>query len=298
MISVNAAYATPIAAPRRPRVDPPEGATDCHAHVFGPYAEYPPQAGVGEIPPELPGETYLALLDAIGFSRGVLVQHRIFGADCGAMLRAIALAPDRLRGIALIDADVDDAVLEKLHRGGVRGVRFSTGGTGFSVGAPNPARLLEVAPKLAQFGWHAQILAEIENVVALAPRLAATGVPVVFENFGMVDPRGGVDQPLFRAVLRLLERGEIWLKLAAHRVSLRFPDYGDVAPLHRAAIAANPERLLWGTDWPHLRMADRTPDDGHLTDVFASWTDDPALRRRILVDNPARLYGFESGSTG
>jgi predicted TIM-barrel fold metal-dependent hydrolase len=294
MNHVSAPYASPIAAPRKPRIDPPEGATDCHAHVFGPYAECPPQAGIREIPPELPGETYLALLDAIGFSRGVLVQHRIFGADCSAMLRAIALAPEQLRGVALIDGDADSAALARLHRGGVRGARFSTGGTGFSVGAPDPALLFELAPKLARLGWHAQLLAGLEDVVALAPSLAATGVPIVIETFGMVDPRSGPDQPHFRALLRLLERGDVWLKLIAHRISARYPDYADVAPLHRAAIDANPERLLWGTDWPHLRMGERTPDDGHLADVFADWTEDAALRQCILVDNPARLYGFGS----
>jgi 2-pyrone-4,6-dicarboxylate lactonase len=285
-------YLRPPECPKKPCQAPPAGSTDCHAHVFGPFDVYPVRPKDGYIPFEQPGERFLATLDAIGFTRGVLVQPSGYGTDCGAMLRAMALAPQRLRGIALIDANVSDEALRRLDERGIRGVRFSAAGSGYSVGALDLAALEQLAPRLMQLGWHAQILTPCATLIEAAPFLLSSGLPLVVENFALIDAQRGINDPSFVALLRLLERGLVWLKIVPSRVSRNFPDYEDIAPFHRAVLAANPERLLWGSDWPHVRTKRHMPDIGHLLDLFSAWTCDEALRRQILVINPARLYGL------
>jgi predicted TIM-barrel fold metal-dependent hydrolase len=145
---------------------------------------------------------------------------------------------------------------------------------------------------LLQWGWHAQLQATGDYLVEILPDLVKLKVPVVLDHMAMINVKRKVDDPTFQSVLRWLGEGKIWLKLSAYRVSLEYPNYDDVAPFHARLVAANPERLLWGSDWPHVHLRVDMPDTGHLVDVFDEWTGDEKLRHRILVENPAALYGF------
>jgi 2-pyrone-4,6-dicarboxylate lactonase len=274
----------------RTRRPPPPGATDCHAHVFGPFDQFPLAEDRHYTPPELPRDRYLQALDRLGFARGVLVQAAAYGTDCRALMHA--LDGTRLRGVALITPDISDEQLIAMHRRGVRGARFSRPPPHMSKGSVGLEALEELAPRLVRLGWHAQVWMPCDELVTHAHWLMRLGLPLVIDHMGMFDPCRGVADSAFQALLRLLGRGAIWLKLIAFRLSRRYPDYEDIEPFHRAIIAANPERLLWGSDWPHVHMHAGTPDTGHLVDLFDRWTADDALRRRILVDNPAVLYGF------
>lgn len=285
-------FLVPPEHPRRPRHAPPPGATDCHAHVFGPFDRFPLAAERHYTPPELQGEHYLGILDRLGFSRGVLVQPSAHGTDCRALLHSLDLDSVRLRGIAVIAPDITEEELAAMHRRGVRGARFSRPPGDLTKGSMSFDALERLAPRLAGFGWHAQIWTFCDYLVSEAPRLTSLGLPLVVDHMGMFDASRGVSDPGFQALLRLLGEGRIWLKLTAYRLSKRFPDYEDLAPFHRALLAANSERLIWGSDWPHIHTTADMPDAGHLVDLFDRWTADEALRQRILVDNPATLYGF------
>lgn len=291
-------FLSPPERPISPRHALPAGATDCHAHVFGPYDRFPLIAERLYSPPELTGERYLRMLDAVGFARGVLVQPTAHGTDCRGMLNALGVGAGRLRGIAVVPPDITDEQLAEMHSRGVRGLRFIRP-PGTLVGAAKQSwvdlgALESMAPRLARLGWHAQIFASCEQIVSLAPQLISFGVPLVVDHMGMADVSRGVAAAEFQSLLRLLERGEIWIKLMAYRLSRQYPNYQDLAPFHQALLAANPERLVWGSDWPHVHMKAEMPEVGDLIDVFCAWTEDPALRRRILVDNPAALYDFDA----
>jgi predicted TIM-barrel fold metal-dependent hydrolase len=266
---------------------------DCHAHVFGPFREFPLAHDRPYTPAELPGERHRAMLDQVGMTRGVLVQAVAHGTDCGALLNALARDPERLRGVALLTPDVTDAQLQKMHQRGVRAARF------FSRPVPGPGdavslKILEsLAPRLAQLGWHAEISARCDEIETIVARLQPLGLHVVIDHMGHFEVGDGVAHHNFQTLLRLIATSQnLWLKLIPYRLSRDYPDYEDIEPFHRALLAANPERLVWGSDWPHVHMTRNMPDDGHLLDLFEHWTPDERLRRQILVHNPERLYGF------
>jgi predicted TIM-barrel fold metal-dependent hydrolase len=286
-------YLAPPDPPQAPQKAAPAGACDCHAHVFGPFARFPLAAERPYTPAELPAERYLAMLNRIGFTYGVLVQPVAYKTDCRALLNALDLAPTRLRGVALIQPEITDEELQQMHLRGVRGARFSDPPPGLTQGAVGFEVLEKAAPRLAALGWHAQIWAPAHRLGGLVQRLESLGLPLVVDHMGYFDPRQGTDSPAFTELLQLLRHNRIWLKLTAYRLSAQYPDYNDLAPFHRAALEANPARLLWGSDWPHVHMMQDMPNVGHLVDLFDRWLDrDTALRKRILVDNPAALYGF------
>lgn len=280
--------------PQPPRETPPAEACDCHAHVFGPVARYPLAAGSRYTPPEAPLAAYLAMLDALGVARGVLVQPSVYGTDNRAMLDALADAardaPGRLRAVAVVDPQVADAELDRLHAAGVRGVRLNL----LQGGGPGLAAADRLAPRLAERGWHLQLLVDVSD---FAPGLAALDrlpVTLVLDHMGHMSAARGLDHPGFRELLALLRDGALWVKLsAAYRLTARDrAPYDDVVPFARALIAANPARVVWATDWPHPMVDIAMPNDGALLDALADWAPEPELRRRILVDNPAALYGF------
>ena len=286
----------PLDAATPPKRPLPPGACDTHAHVFGPYERFPLAPERSYTPPQAPFEAYIGMLDRVGFSRGVLVHPSAYGLDCSAMLDALGRARSRLRGIAVIDASVADAQLATMHEAGVCGVRFSetSGAVGQKfAGSVGLDAFDALAPRLRELGWHAQIWIECGALVEAAPRLLRAGVPLVFDHMGRFDVTRGTKDAAFQRLLRLLADGGVWVKLSAPRNSKQFPDYADVRPFHDALIDANPDRLLWGSDWPFLRMGDRTPKVGYLVDLFEAWIGDDALRRKILVANAAALYGFD-----
>jgi predicted TIM-barrel fold metal-dependent hydrolase len=282
--------------PSRPRHPLPPGACDTHAHVFGPASRFPYAADRSYTPPDAPLEKYLGMLDTLGFARGVLVQGSAHGRDNAAMLDALARHPARLRGVAVADADVSPADLRRWAALGVRGLRFNhffrDGALHYRGGVPlDAARAL--APVMAELGWHMQLWIDVKDLTDTIPILKSLALPVVIDHMGRTDARAGTATPGFQSLLRLVGDGGCWVKLSgAHRLSRNAPDYPDAQPFHDTLVRANPERLVWGTDWPHPRIEGEMPDAGRLLDLFHAWTPDAETRRRILSANPARLYGF------
>jgi predicted TIM-barrel fold metal-dependent hydrolase len=284
-----------VAQPKKPRVMPPAGAWDSHAHVFGPSDKFPYTPGRGYTPPDAPVEKFLALLDHNGCAHGLVVQGNAHGYDNRVVLDAIARYPQRLRGVAITDARIAPATLRDWHRLGMRGLRFH-----LMAAKPGYVRgvgldVFEVFRKtMAELGWVMQIFCDWRLLAKTAPRLReiAREMPVIVDHYGMVEAARGVNEPNFQALLKLVGEGAVHVKVsAAYRISTQFPDYPDARPFHEALVGANPERLMWGTDWPHPSIAaDVMPDDGHLLDLFFDWTPDEAMRRRILVETPARLF--------
>jgi predicted TIM-barrel fold metal-dependent hydrolase len=290
--------AGPVPCPRAPREKPPSGAWDSHAHIFGPAERFPFAPGRGYTPPDAPAERYIALLDHLGFARGVLVQGNAHGFDNRVLLDALDRYPKRLRGVAITDTRVAPATLRDWHRLGMRGLRFHL----FSdAGRPGYVRgvgldVFEVfRAAMCDLGWVMQVFCDWRLMGEMAARLRdiSKEMPVIVDHMLNIPAARGVEDPNFQALLRLVGDGHAYVKVsAAYRLSDRFPDYPDARPFHDALLRANPERLMWGTDWPHPSIpGEIMPDDGHLLDLFHAWTSDEQMRRKILVETPARLFG-------
>lgn len=282
----------------RPKVPPPPDACDTHAHVFGLASRFPYADDRSYTPPDAPLEKYLGMLDRIGFARGVLVQGSAHGRDNSAMLDALERRPDRLRGVAVADVDVSPAELRKWAGLGVRGLRFNhffrDGQLHYRGGVPLTAAQ-SLAPIMTELGWHLQLWIDVKDLPATIPVLKSLGLPVVVDHMGRTDARAGTQKEGFQSLLRAVGDGWCWAKLSgAHRISRDAPDYADARPFHDALVRANPERLVWGGDWPHPRIEGEMPDAGHLFELFQAWTPDETIRQRVLVTNPAKLYGFPS----
>jgi predicted TIM-barrel fold metal-dependent hydrolase len=286
----------PPLEPTGPKVPPPSHACDTHAHVFGPAVQFPYADDRSYTPPDAPLPKYLAMLDAVGFDRGVLVQGSAHGRDNSAMLDALARQPDRLRSVAVADETVTVETLRRWNELGVRGLRFNhffrDGQLHYRGGVPLTAAQT-LSPVMAELGWHLQLWIDVKDLPGTIPVLKAIGLPVVIDHMGRTDARAGTRTDGFQSLLRALGEGWCWAKLSgAHRISQDAPDYPEAQPFHEALVAANPERLVWGGDWPHPRVEGTMPDVGHLFELFQEWTSDSVVRQRILVANPAKLYGF------
>jgi predicted TIM-barrel fold metal-dependent hydrolase len=286
----------PPREPTRPQVPPPPHACDTHAHVFGPASQFPYAEDRSYTPPDAPLAKYLGMLDAVGFTRGVLVQGSAHGRDNAAMLDALAREPGRLRGVAVADAAIRPSELRRWHEAGVRGLRFNHffrgGALHYRGGVPLDAAKV-LAPVMAELGWHLQLWIDVKDLPDTIPVLRDIGLPAVIDHMGRTDARAGTNTPGFQALLRLVGDGGCWVKVSgAHRLSQQAPLYEEARPFHEALVRANPERLVWGSDWPHPRIEGEMPDAGRLFELFHAWTPDEAMRQRILVTNPARLYGF------
>jgi predicted TIM-barrel fold metal-dependent hydrolase len=275
---------------RKPKLKLPPKSADCHCHVFGPRDKYPWAANRLYTPPPVVLENYLDMLRTTGFERGVMVQTGLYGTDNRFILDSIRAHPKVLRGIALVGESVTDRELEDLARGGVRGFRVNrTAKTGLA---------FDVARKLAErvkgFGMHVQFLLDIEDHPDIDSFLGSFATEVVIDHMGRPDPAKGIDAPGFQALIRLLKSGRGWAKMSApYRTSREPPPYNDMTPFAHALVEAAPDRLVWGSDWPHVLLETTMPNDGDLVDLIAVWAPDEAVRRRILVDNAEKLYGFE-----
>jgi predicted TIM-barrel fold metal-dependent hydrolase len=278
----------PDPATRTPRFRLPPGSCDTHAHIFGPFDRYPVR-NQSYLPASAPLADYLRMHQVIGCSRGVLVQPSPYGTDNSALKAALKSGSFPLRGIALIDDATTDAEIDELHWLGVQGCRIH-------LSAGNAAEILPTLPALAarirRVGWHLQFLPSLAELPELDRHLLALPVPIVIDHFGMVPANTGTDSPGFHCLLRLARSSQCWFKLSApYRISEQGPGFADVVPLVHALVAAAPERCVWGTDWPHPN-ATFMPNDGDLVDLLPAWIPDEKLRRKVLVDNPAQLYGF------
>jgi predicted TIM-barrel fold metal-dependent hydrolase len=289
--------AGPVSHPRRSAELPLPRAWDTHAHIFGPVDRFPFAPGRGYTPPPAPVENYLALLDHLGISRGVIVQGNAHGYDNSVVLDALARFPARLRGVAITDTRIAPAVLQEWYRLGMRGLRFHLFPPG---GKPRYVRGvgLEVfdvfRSEMRDLGFVMQVWCDYRTLPEMVGLLrdVASEMPVVLDHILNMPAGRGIGDPAFQTLLRLVGEGVVHVKLSApYRLSDKYPDYPDVEPLHAALVRANPERLLWGTDWPHPQIAAEVmPDDGHLVDLFHRWTPDVRHRRLILIETPARLF--------
>lgn len=273
---------------RTPTFRPPPGSCDCHAHIFGPADIYPFVDNRSFTPPDCLISDYLSVLDTLGIARGVIVHGSAHGTDNRPSRDAIAAAPERLRGVAVVDATFEDREIDELDRAGFRGTRMSTvvrGGPGFS-------NLEEIAARVRPFGWHLVVhVHQSAELVDLAPRLLATGLPLVIDHIARVTATEGLNAPGYGTLLRLLEKGRAWVKLSAlSRTSNTGFPWADMTRLVQGVIEARADRVLWGTDWPHPNHFAAIPNDGDLLDALAHWIPDVAQRHAILVLNPEKLY--------
>lgn len=279
--------------PRPPKVATPAGACDVHAHVCGTPARYPLIPNRLYTPPIAAPADYRHMLDALGLERGVLVQPSIYGTDNRAMLDALGTDPKRLRGVAVVPFDISASEIETLHAAGVRGVRANIVDLQDGQGVLPLDALRALAERIRPFGWHVEFLMHVDEFPDLDRQLARFPVDVVFGHLGYVSANKGIGTAGFAAMLRLLQDGKAWVKLTApYRLTLAAMPYRDTDSSAQALVDAAPDRLLWGSDWPHVFIKTAMPNDGELFDVFAHWVQDAAIRRRILVDHPAKLYDF------
>jgi 2-pyrone-4,6-dicarboxylate lactonase len=275
--------------PHAPRAfTPPLGAVDAHCHVFGPAARFPFAPDRAYTPPDAGIADFQRLQQHLGLSHAVFVQASCHGTDNSALLDALRRGRGRYSGVAMVDESFGDDQLGELHDAGVRGTRFNF--VRHLGGAPEPERFWRVVERVAELGWHLVLHVDATDLVDNAEMLARLPVPYVVDHMGRVPVGGGLDQAPFRALLEMLRDDRCWVKLSgAERLSVGGPPYDDVVPFARALIHAAPERVLWGTDWPHPNVP-HMPDDGDLLDLVAAFAPDEASRRQLLVSNPRRLY--------
>lgn len=274
--------------PVKPQYAPPPGACDGHCHIFGPAARFPYSPKRTYTPQDAPREKLAALHRHLGLERAILVQASCHGTDNSAMLDAMIWSKGAWRGVAMVSKDVTDKELERLNAGGVRGVRFNF--VAHLGGAPDLKAVESVVARIAPLGWHLQVHLDAADINTYRDFLGRLRVPFIVDHMGRVEAKHGLDKKPFRLLLELMKNERAWIKVSgADRVSSAGKPFHDAVPFARALIEAAPDRVLWGTDFPHPN-ARWMPNDGELVDLFATICDDEALRRRILVDNPTRLY--------
>ena len=265
----------------------PPGAVDTHAHVIGLPPVHPFVADRSYTPPEATPGTYLHMLDSTGMRYGVLVQVSVHGTDNRLLMETLRANPSRLRGVAVIPPDLADGELARLREAGVAGLRLNVlygGGVGFE-------HLERFGALCRDWGWHLQLLLDARALPELAPRIARVPVPVVVDHMGHFPARLGTGSPGFQTLLGLARDGA-WVKLSgAYR--LADAPWAETVPIARALLEQAPDRCLWGSDWPHVSHRGDMMNVGTLLDLLADWAPDEERRRRVLVDNPHRLYGFE-----
>jgi predicted TIM-barrel fold metal-dependent hydrolase len=287
------------------RFDVPAASCDCHTHIFGDPRQFPWSTGRVYTPEPASVAEMRALHRALRMDRVVIVQPSVYGTDNACTLDACLQLGSRARAVAVIDERAPASALDAMHTAGVRGVRINLATSGQTSPDAARRRLQTAGKQLEGRSWHIQMYTGMAVIDAIRDQVAASPVPIVFDHFGGAQAALGTAQPGFDALLALVKSGKAYVKISgAYRSSNALPDYADVAPLAKALIAANPQRILWGSDWPHpdssivagRKATDIAPllpiDDGRLLNQLAAWAPDAAQRKTILVDNPARLYGF------
>lgn len=278
-------------APHTPSVVLPKGTVDTHMHVFGPQTKYPYYEPRTYTPTDALLADYKRMAKTVGIDRTVVVQPSVYGTDNRATRDAIRALGANGRGVAVVDPAVADDYLHQMHEDGFRGVRLNLL---FAGGVDFPA-VQSLANKLADMGWHIQFLINIAEFEGFYKYLSALPTDVVIDHIGHVPAAEGLEQKSFQNLLRLVDTGKCWVKLSGpYRItSEQYPPYADVTPFARALVKANPDRMVWGTDWPHPHIPVPMPNDGKLVDAVGNWIDDDTTLRKIMVANPEKLYGFE-----
>lgn len=285
--------------PRKPELYPPPNSCDTHFHVFGPPDQFPFAPTRQYTPPAAPLDHYLNMAAVLGVERGVVVQPSVHGLDNTVTLDAIARGPGRFRGVARVDDQTTREELQRLHEGGIRGVRFNllsrpTGNVAIEV-------FDRVVERLAVLGWSLDLHIDPQNLLTQEKRIRALPVRVVFDHLARIAPSQGLSQPGFQLLLDLMKSERSWVKLSGidkicnlDLYSGNESSYRDVAPFARSLIEVAPDRVIWGTDWPHsnIFLPGKTPNDGDLLDLLLDFAPDETMRKKILVDNPVVLYGF------
>ncbi|MEA1941094.1 MAG: amidohydrolase family protein [Pseudomonadota bacterium] len=277
--------------PKKPDFTPPPGAVDAHCHVFGPGREFPFAPERKYTPCDASKDQLFALRDHLGFSRNVVVQATCHGSDNTAVIDAIAHSDGKARGVASIKPSITDAELAALDAGGIKGVRFN-----FVKRLVNPLPpdvLRRLVDRLVPFGWHIVVYFEAQDLADLHDFLAEMPLVVVVDHMGRPDVSGSLQAPEFEDFLQLMrENGHIWSKVSGAERLSKFgpPGYDDFVPFARRVVESFPDRVLWGTDWPHPNLKSHMPDDGELVDLLPRIAPTPDLQRKLLVDNPMRLY--------
>lgn len=282
----------------------PALACDCHTHVFGPAGQFPFAADRQYTPGDASVAELLALQAHLGLERVVIVHPSPYGADNACTVDALRQLGNRARGVAVIDTATTDAELRDMHDAGVRGVRLNLETTGVSDPLLAAEQLRWASARVAPLGWHMQMYTQLSVVVSLQDQISALPIPLVVDHFCRASADLGVEQPGFDVLLNLVRAGKVWVKLSApHRIS-ELPDCDDVRPLVQALIAANPDRMLWGSDWPHPGAKPGKPrrldeietfnpiNDGRALNRLNEWVGDAATLHKILVANPQALYDF------
>lgn len=273
---------------RPARLVAPDGATDTHFHLFGDPNRYPIVGTRDYTPPLITPAQTRQLFDRLGIQRAVVIQPSVYGTDNRAQLEGASQLGIPTRAVIVTPYETSDTALMKYHEQGARGLRFTLAHPG---GLP-AADLERWAQRLHEIGWHMQFLARAEQLLELAPRIDKLACPAVIDHIGMIQPGAGLQQPAFQAVLGMLQQGH-WVKLSGpYRLSQQPPPYPELKPFVEELLATRPDRLIWGSDWPHVFTKGPAPNTTDMFDLLADWVPDEHVRKRILVDNPARLYGF------
>ncbi len=276
--------------PKRPDFVAPAGAVDAHCHVFGPADKFPYHPKRKYTPCDAPKEKLFELRDYLGFSRNVIVQASCHGTDNAALIDALETAGDLARGVAVVDPAISVEELEAMDKAGVRAVRFNF--VKRLVDTTPREVFLSIAEKIKPLGWHIVVYFEAPDLEDLIPFLNELNSTIVVDHMGRPDVAKGVNHPDFQRFMNLMrDNDKIWTKVSCpERLTNQAPDYSDVVPYAKALVEAFPDRVLWGTDWPHPNMKSHVPDDGQLVDVIPMIAATEELQTKLLIDNPMRLY--------
>jgi len=276
---------------RVPNYRPPPSACDAHCHIFGPGDKYPYAADRSYTPPDAPLERFVELQRTLGLSRAVLVNASCHGVDNTVILDAIAQSGGRYRGVANVDESFTDRDFEKLHEGGIRGIRFNF--VKHLGGMPDMGEFQRLVARAAGFKWHVVLHFDAVDLPQFDSMLRALPVPFIIDHMGRVPTKDGLDQEPFKILLNVARMENCWVKVCgAERISSMGPPFTDAVPFAQRVLAVAPDRCLWGTDWPHPNIKKHMPNDGDLVDLIPLFMPDTALQKKVLVDNPHRLYGF------
>ena len=273
---------------RKPVFQLPPNACDAHCHVFGPGSVFPYAPNRRYTPEDAPKETLKALHDHLGLTRAVIVQASCHGSDNRAMLDALAWQPELYRGVAIIDANTPGSDIPVMHRAGVRGARFNF--VKHLGGSPDMDVFANVLRRIKPLGWHVVLHVDAPDIIPLSDMMRGLTLPFVIDHMGRVPAKDGVDQKPLEALLDLAKLERCWIKVSgSERIDM--PPYDKAVPIARRIVEASPDRVLWGTDFPHPNSTHEA-DEADLVDLLPKIAPDPAMQKKLLVDNPAKLYGY------